>query len=81
MTLEEQRRLLSKVAFLEQENTQLKEKVHAMRIDCAFWHRQNRLANAGLSPVSKDRINNAFAQSTDNAGLKEAINVEKRGAK
>jgi len=48
------------------------------RIDSAFYERQLRMTNAGLPNDAKDRLNKAFENSNDNAGLREAINTEKR---
>lgn len=67
---------LAKVKALEVENTQLKEAVSAGRIAIAAAERGTQLTASKLPEPCTKRINEAFAKSTDNAGLKEAINVE-----
>ena len=59
----------------------LKAACHAAQVKVATIDRKYILMGWGLSEVSVARLNEAFKNSTDNAGLKEAINVEKkRGA-
>lgn len=48
------------------------------RIDAAYFERELRMTNAGLRHEAKIRLHKAFERSTDNAGLREAINTEKR---
>jgi hypothetical protein len=57
----------------------LKTTVHTLRIENAKLLRESQMKEAGLSPEAIKRLHEAFANSTDNAGLKQAINVEKRG--
>ena len=58
----------------------LKTVIHQKQITIAALQRDGRLKEARLHPASVVRLHEAFAISTDNAGLKEAINVEKRKA-
>jgi hypothetical protein len=48
------------------------------KIVSAFYERQHKMLKAGLPNESKDHLNKCFERSTDNAGLREAINNEKR---
>lgn len=57
---------------------ELKASLHQERIDHAATKRQHTLMGLGLSENSIARLNAAFAKSTDNAGLKQAINAERR---
>ncbi|HEX6822677.1 MAG TPA: hypothetical protein VF123_11515 [Candidatus Sulfotelmatobacter sp.] len=61
-----------------EENKQLKEALAFARIDGAWWERESRMNNAGLTHDAKTRLHRAFENSKDNAGLKEAINTEKK---
>lgn len=64
-----------------EENKSLKLALHIARVAKARSEREMRLRNSGLPEQARDRLHMAFAKSTDNAGLKEAINVElRRGA-
>lgn len=67
---------LAKITTLETENTQLKEAVTAGKIGIAKAERTAQLTEAKLPEPCTKRLQEAFAKSTDNAGLKEAINVE-----
>lgn len=69
----EHNRLLIKI------NTHLKAAVTEQRIRTAKAERELRMHVAGVSLAARGRLHAAFAHSTDNAGLKEAINVELRG--
>lgn len=61
---------------------QLKARVTEERIRATRAEREMRFRAAGVPQPAKDRLHAAFATSTDNAGLKEAINVElRRGLK
>jgi hypothetical protein len=70
----------STVARLETENTELKATITEVRIAAAKKERDRLLKESGLPEPCVKRLHEAFAKSTDNAGLKSAINVEKRGA-
>jgi hypothetical protein len=74
------REQLQRIAFLENENRELKAAIHAKSIDAAYWEREHRINVAHVSQSAKERLHRAFEGHTNNAGLKEAINVEKRGA-
>jgi hypothetical protein len=64
-----------------EEIEQLKEAVTRYRTSATYFERELRMNNAGLPCEAKDRLHRAFERSKDNAGLKEAINTEKkRGA-
>lgn len=67
---------LAKNKILETENTQLKEAVTAGKVATAKVERASQLKEAKLPEPCIKRIDEAFSKSTDNAGLKEAINVE-----
>lgn len=67
---------LTKIAALETENKQLKEAVAQGRIEKAKAERAVALKEAKLPAPCVARLDEAFKSSTDNAGLKEAINVE-----
>lgn len=56
----------------------LKRAIHRKSITIASIQRDAHLKEAKLSPASIKRLHEAFAQSTDNSGLKEAINVERK---
>jgi hypothetical protein len=70
--------LLDENAFLTRTIQQLKVALHQMQIERAATERANTLSEAMLPASSIDRLNKAFATSTDNAGLRQAINVERR---
>ena len=72
--------LLSENAALTRIVRQLKTALHQAQIDHAATKRQHILMGSGLSEQSRERLNAAFNQSTDNSGLKEAVKVEKRCA-
>lgn len=57
---------------------QLKEAVIRHRTSATYFERELRMSNAGLPCEAKDRLHRAFERSKDNAGLKEAINTEKK---
>ena len=59
----------------------LRDALAQERLDHAATKRGYMLRDSGLPAASVERLSAAFAKSTDNAGLKEAINCEKRGAK
>lgn len=56
----------------------LKGSVTDNQLRAAYYEREMRMINAGLPGGAKDILRKAFENSFDNAGLKEAINVEKR---
>lgn len=61
--------------------TQLKAALHQAQIARAATERKYILRDANLPFPCVERLEKAFATSTDNAGLKQAINCEKRGGK
>ena len=69
---------LGKVNDLTEENKQLKVAVTEQRLRAARAERELRFREANLSGASKARLHDAFKNSTDNAGLHEAIKVELR---
>jgi len=71
---------LERIKQQDAEITSLKTAVSNHQIDGAYFERELRMTNAGLPNDAKDRLHRAFENSRDNAGLKEAINVEKRSA-
>lgn len=70
--------LLDENAALLRVISQLKTALHETQIKVAATERANILREAMLPIPSIDRLNRAFATSTDNAGLKQAINCEHR---
>jgi hypothetical protein len=70
--------LLEENAALTRIIKQLKATIHGMQIEKAATERAAILRDAMLPEVSVARINAAFANSTNNAGIFEAINVERR---
>lgn len=54
----------------------LKEAVNKQQIATAKAERDGQLKESKLPVPCVNRLSEAFAKSTDNAGLKEAINVE-----
>jgi hypothetical protein len=70
---------LDTIKAKEAENVSLKATIHQLRITAAKRERDEALKAANLPKPCVFRLNEAFAKSTDNAGLKEAINCEKRG--
>jgi hypothetical protein len=77
-SLSTQREQLQRIANLELEVRDLKNALHATQINAAFWERENRITNAGISQAAKERLHRAFEGHISNAGLREAINTEKR---
>lgn len=73
--------LVDENAALTRTITALKTALHQSQVDHARTKRLWILKESGLSEQSYERLNRAFAASTNNAGLKEAINVEKRGVR
>ena len=71
-------RLLAVNEQLTQENAGLKAELHEMRITKAAIERADVLRDSMLPGTSVARLNEAFSSSTDNAGLKQAINAELR---
>jgi hypothetical protein len=69
---------LDQIKHQEAEIASLKNEVSNNRIDAAHYERELRMVNAGLPREAKDRLHRAFEHSRDNAGLKQAINTEKR---
>jgi|HubBroStandDraft_2_1064218.scaffolds.fasta_scaffold3033523_1 hypothetical protein len=69
------------IKLLEKENTELKTAITRIRIDRAKEQRETLMLAARLPEPVRAKLHEAFATSTDNAGLKEAINVEKRGVR
>ena len=65
-------------AALTRTVTALKAALHQSKVEHARTKRQFLLEKSGLHEVSIERLNRAFANSTDNGGLKEAINCERR---
>lgn len=65
-----------KIKTLTLENTQLKEAVSTGKIATAKAERDGQLKESKLPAPCVARLSEAFKASTDNAGLKEAINVE-----
>ena len=73
---------LDTINFCERQITSLRGALHQERVAHAATRRAWTLKESGLPQSSIDRLHVAFAKSTDNAGLREAINVEKkRGSK
>jgi hypothetical protein len=72
--------LVDENAMLTRTIAALKTALHQAQIHNATAERRHILYLSGLPQASVDRLHVAFAKSTDNAGLREAINVEKRGA-
>jgi hypothetical protein len=70
--------LLAEHEQLKREHASLKAAVTVARLDAARHERELRMTNAGLASDAKDRLRKAFECSKDNAGLKEAINTEKK---
>ena len=56
----------------------LKKVIHEKQIIIAKTERDGKLKESGLPAGAVARLHAAFAQSTDNAGLKQAINCERR---
>lgn len=71
---------LGQVEKLTFENTSLKTAIHSVQVECARRVRQYILKDAQLSGASVARLNAAFINSTDNSGLKQAINVERKSS-
>jgi hypothetical protein len=66
------------VAKLNADNIQLKTTLAQARINCATRLRTYILRDSRLPEPCVKRLNAAFAKSTDNSGLKEAINAERK---
>jgi len=56
----------------------LKRVIHQKQLTIATIQRDWQLKEGGLSPEAIKRLHQAFTASTDNAGLKQAINVERK---
>lgn len=67
---------LAKITVLETENGQLKEAITNGKKATAKAERDAQLKESKLPEPSVKRISESFANSADNAGLKEAINTE-----
>lgn len=77
ISLEQQvNQLKQENAVLVEANASLKRTITSTRIECARTIRKEFLRVAGLSQEACVRLEKAFRDSTDNAGLKEAINCE-----
>ncbi len=61
---------------LIEENKQLKVAIHQVQVARAATERKYILRDSHLPEPCVKRLDAAFANSTDNAGLKQAINVE-----
>jgi hypothetical protein len=69
------------LATIEGQNNEiatLKGVIHQNTLTAARVQRDRLLKEAKLSIKSIEQLHEAFAQSTDNAGLKQAINVVRR---
>lgn len=73
--------LVDENATLTRVIAQLKAAVHEKQIALAASERKYILRESQLSEEACARINAAFSRSTNNDGIKQAINCEKRGAK
>lgn len=51
--------------------------IRKQRINTIRQELERRITNAGLSDAAKDRLREAFMNSTNLDGLRQAINVEK----
>lgn len=71
-------RSLENVKFLERQIVSLRRAVTDAVIRATTAERRHILYLSGLPQESVDRLHISFATSTDNAGLKQAINIEKR---
>jgi hypothetical protein len=71
---------LEQIKNKDAEIVSLKRAIHSKQLTIANIQRDWKLKEAGLPEPCVKRIHDAFATSLDNAGLKEAINVEKRKA-
>lgn len=69
---------LEQIKRQDAEIASLKKAVHGRQITIARNYREALLKEVNLSQDSIKRLMGAFATSTDNAGLKQAINVEQR---
>jgi hypothetical protein len=67
---------LAKITAKDVEIVALKEAVSAGKIAIAKAERDGQLKESKLPVPCVNRLSEAFAKSIDNAGLKEAINVE-----
>ena len=72
---------LALLAARDAEIATLKKVIHEKQITIAKNERDGVLLASNLTPEAITRLHAAFAKSTDNAGLKQAINCERRGAK
>ena len=64
--------------FLERQIVSLRHALTQARLEAAAIKRKHILKEAMLEAESITRLERAFTNSTDNAGLKEAINAERR---
>jgi len=55
----------------------LKRVIHTKQLTITSIQRDVQMKEAGLSADSMKRLHQAFATSTDNAGLRQAIKIEK----
>lgn len=67
---------LAQITVKDAEILSLKEAVTNGKVATAAADRASQLKESKLPEPCSKRINEAFAKSTDNAGLKEAINAE-----
>ena len=68
------------INFYERLIVNLRTTLHEQRLRATRAERELLLREAPLPQQAKDRLHLAFAKSTDNSGLREAINIEKRGS-
>jgi hypothetical protein len=66
------------ITQLQTDNAELKQAITRIRIDRAKEQRETLMLAARLPEPVRARLHAAFATSTDNAGLKQAINTERK---
>lgn len=67
-----------RIGELTGETIELKKVIHQKQITIAFLQRDWLLKEAKLPADSITRIHQAFEKATNNDGLKQAINVERK---
>jgi hypothetical protein len=69
---------MTSIEALLEENQQLKVALHQVQIARAATERKYILRDSHLPEPCVKRLDAAFTNSTDNAGLKQAIHAEER---
>lgn len=65
----------------EQLSEEARAFIHGQSVEAARAELESMMDKAGLSEASRERLRDAFRGTTSTAGMRQAINIEKRGGK